>query len=329
MIDTAAVNAQIDLQAIAESAGATFKKNRCACPVHGGSNPTSFEIFDSGRAWKCHSRVECNRYGHDGIALLRALNNWTFQEAVAQFEKPIDPKEAAERAARTAERITRELQEKIEQAQRALEELQKAGKWLQYHNNLNDYSRAMWRFQGIPDEWQDFWKLGYSSACPTYRQSPSMTIPIYAINEDEPINIRHRLINPPTPYDKYRPETAGLASMPFYADMTLPLSVADRVIVVEGEKKAAVLYLTLDRALWQVIGIPGKQSWGSIAPLLEGRKDTVIVFDPDAKLEAVQMARSIGGARVVDLPEKLDDMIVNYQLDNKWAESILNNARKI
>ncbi len=331
-VDTVAINASIDIQSIAESAGAHFRRSgrvlQSCCPCHGGDNPTAFTIFPDG-SWKCFTRDECNRFGNDGIAFLQALNNWTFNEVKGNYGTPIDPKEAAKRAEDNAERITRELQETIERAQKTLEELQKARRYLSYHQGMTEYHRAMWRTQGIPDEWQNYWKFGYSPACPTYRQSPSLTIPIYSIDQSEPINVRHRLINPPTAFDKYRPETAGLAASPFYGDMCLPVDRAERVIVVEGEKKAAVLFLTIDEPLLQVIGIPGKEQWRKVAPLLEGRKDTVIIFDPDAKAEAVAMARSIGGGRVVDLPEKIDSMIIDYKLDRAWAKSIIHNARMI
>jgi hypothetical protein len=132
--DTAFINSQIDIREAAENAGAEFHGNRATCPIHGGDNPHAFEIFDGGRAWTCHTRTECNQFGHDGIGLLRALNNWTFNEVKERYTTAIDPQEAARRAAENAKRIERELQEKIEQAQRAIEELRKARKWVEDHD---------------------------------------------------------------------------------------------------------------------------------------------------------------------------------------------------
>jgi hypothetical protein len=329
--DTALINSRIDILQTAEAAGAHFRKSgkdyHSTCPIHGGDNPGAFVVFGDLKSWKCFTRDECNRFGHDGIGLLRALNNWTFNEVKAQYETPVDPQEAARRAAQNAERIAKELQEKIEQAQKALEDLQKAKRWLEYHANLGEGARELWRERGIPDEWQNYWKLGYSLSCPTFTKSPSLTIPLFYPNESEPRNIKHRLLTPDNPKDKYRPEKSGLPATPFFADDTLPIAAADRVILVEGEIKAAVTYLTLNRPLWQVVGLPGKDNYRMILDELQGRRDTVILLDPDAKNEAVKMARSIGGAKVADLPEKVDDMIVNYGLDSNWLDSVFNNAR--
>jgi hypothetical protein len=333
-VDTALINSMIDIRKVAEQAGAEFRKNRSKCPVHGGENPTAFEIFDNGRAWTCHTRDECNRFGHDGIGLVRVLNNWAFNEIATRYTatpEPINPQEQARRAVENAERIERELKEKIEQAQKAIEELRKARRWLEYHANMGDGARELWRERGVPDSWQNYWKFGYSISCPTYYQSPSLTIPIYDPGQPEPLNIRHRLLSPDpgNPADKYRPEKTGMPAYPFYAEIDLPLDRVDRVVVVEGEIKSAVTFLTWDKPLVQVIGIPGKSCWGKLSTQLQGRKDTVILLDPDAKLEAVKMARSIGGCKVADLPEKIDDMILNYSLGQDWLESVFRNARMV
>jgi hypothetical protein len=334
-IDTALINSKIDIRQIVESAGVQIKYNRCRCPVHGGDNPTAFEIFDNGKAWNCHTREECNRFGHDGIGLLRALNNWTFSEVAARYDtRPLDPKEAARRAAEHAKQIEKELQEKIEQAQKAIEELRKARRWIEDHDSMTEQAVAQWEQRGVPECWQSFFWFGYRESFGynsggNWYTSPTLTIPIFNTTDTEPINVRHRILNPADPQDKYRPERAGLEATPFLGDRTLPIDAADRVIIVEGEIKAAVTFLTLDRPAVQIIGIPGKNVWSKLAPQLEGRKDTVILLDPDAKAEAVKMARSIGGAKVADLPEKIDDMIVNYGLGREWLESVFHNARMV
>lgn len=334
MIDAAQINSQIDIRQVVEATGQQIRYNRCRCPIHGGDNPTAFEIFDNGRAWTCHTRQECNQFGHDGIGLLRALNNWTFREVAERYTTPIDPQEAARRAAQNAERIERELQEKIEQAQKALEDLRKARRWVEDHENMSASARQEWERRGVPESWQSWFMFGYRESFGynydgNFYTSPSLTIPIFSTAETEPVNVRHRILNPASPQDKYRPERAGLEAVPFLGDRSLPIQAAERVIVVEGEIKAAVTFLTLDQIGTQVVGIPGKQIWRKLAPELQGRRDTVILLDPDAKRDAVVMARSIGGAKVADLPEKVDDMIVNYGLDNHWMESVFHNARMV
>lgn len=328
MIDTASINAQIDLQSVAESAGAIFRGKRANCPIHGGDNKTAFEIFDNGRAWTCHTHgAECNRFGHDGIGLLRALNGWGFQETTERYAMPADPKKAAEIAAKTAERIVKELQEKIEQAQKTLEELQKARKWLEYHGSMSASNRELWRQRGIPDEWQDFWKLGYCQSCPTYRQSPSLTMPIYAPNQDDPLLIRHRLLkpDPENPKDKYRPEIAGLSAALCYADTTLPIDAADIVVGVEGEVKSFVTFIEIEKPLVQVIGIPGKEALRLFMQAMQGHDNYWLFPDPGSDWKE----RTAGTpARIVALPEKIDDMIINKIIGRSEIYGMMNQARR-
>lgn len=330
MIDTDAINAMIDIRAVAESAGAVFKKNRSRCVIHGGDNPNAFEIFDNGRAFKCHTHsAECNKFGHDGIGLLRALNGWSFKEAVERYEQPADPRKAAEIAAKTAERIAKELQETIERAQKALEELQKARKWLEYHQNMNEVNRQMWRDRGIPDEWQNEWKFGYCSACPTYRSSDSLTMPIYTPNRDDPLLVRHRLLHPDpqNPKDKYRPEVAGLPAAPFYADSTLPIIAADRVVIVEGEIKSCVTYIAINRPLWQVIGVPGKEAFKTVEKELQGHDGVWLVPDPGADREWRERSAHLK-ARVITLPDKIDDMMNAGILTGDVFVGMMEQARR-
>lgn len=334
MIDAARINAQIDIRHVVEASGQQVRYNRCRCPIHGGDNATAFEIFDNGRAWTCHTHAECNRYGHDGIGLLRALNNWSFSEVAAKYDVPIDPHEAARRAVETAKRVERELQEKIEQAQRALEELRRARRWEQDHENMDAAARAEWARRGVPESWQNWFLFGFRQSFSyqhggSFYESPTLTIPIFNTTDTDPVNVRHRILRPVDSGDKYRPERAGMEAAPFYGDRSLPTKAATNVIIVEGEIKAAVTFLTLDQIGTQVIGIPGKQVWRKLLPELEGRTDTVIILDPDAKKDAVEMARSMGGARVADLPEKIDDMIINYGLGADWIKSVFHNARRV
>jgi hypothetical protein len=324
--DTVFINSQIDIRSIVESLGAEFRGNRCNCIIHGGDNQTSFEIFDNGRAWNCHSRIECSRYGHDGIALLRILNNWTFQQVVQEYDKPVDPQEAARRAAQNADRIARELQKKIEEAQKALEDLQKARRWLEYHQQMGDGARELWRERGITDDWQNYWRFGYCLACPTYPPSASLTIPIFVPNEAEPRNIKHRLLTPENPKDKYRPEKSGLPAMPFYGDNVLPIEAADRVILVEGEIKAAVTFATLNYDSWQVIGMPGKDAFKSL-PDLSGHDGIWLIPDPDGLEQWGKFAKTVSG-RVISLPGKIDDMINAGAINKADLCGMLDQARR-
>jgi CHC2-type zinc finger protein len=88
------------------------RTRRCACLIHGGSNPTAFAWTDAG-LWKCHS---CGA-GGDRIALVRAVRQCSFRDSVellaalvgveyhpaklsgAEVERVRDRHERAERAA--------------------------------------------------------------------------------------------------------------------------------------------------------------------------------------------------------------------------------------
>lgn len=326
MIDIKALAAEYDCRREVEDVLGqprlrTAKSLAWCCPFHDEKTP-SFHVYET--HYYCFG---CGARG-DVLDFWAWSRNIPLTDIIRQNSiQPMTHEEKQRIATQQAERAARELEEKIKEAQKALEELKKAQSWLRYHNNLTREARTLWRARGIPDEWQDYWKFGYSPSCPTYRQSPSLTIPIFTPTEKDPINIRHRLLNPECSGDKYRPEQSGLPAVPFFSDPELPIGRSERVIVVEGEIKAAVTFLTIDEPLWQVIGIPGKRIWEKIAGELEGRKDTVILLDPDAKEEAVKMARSIGGAKVADLPEKVDDMLLNYQLGKDWLKSIFRDAR--
>lgn len=336
--DTAPINAMINIREVAEAAGANFKGNKSHCFIHGGDNPGAFEIFDNGRAWKCWTHEsECNKYGYDGIGLLRILNGWSFNEVKERYtSNPIDPDEAKRRELENAKRIEDELQHKIEEAQKAIEDLRKRRRWIEDHDRMSKEAIAMWEKRGVPQEFQDFWKLGYrESFAYTYAgehyTSPTLTIPIFGWRDDEPRQIQHRLLAPHCPTDKYRPERAGIDAMCFLGDRDLPIDVADRIIIVEGQIKAAVTFATLDKPLLQVIGLPGKNQrksiWPSLAKELQGH-DVCIFPDPDAGKDGRELADMIGGARIINLPDKIDDMINANLLDKYDILGMMNQARR-
>lgn len=91
---------------------ANERTRRCACILHGGSNPSAFAWLADGR-WHCHS---CGA-GGDKIALVRAMRQCSFRDAVgflaalagvdhhpakpsrAEVERARDRRERAENAA--------------------------------------------------------------------------------------------------------------------------------------------------------------------------------------------------------------------------------------
>ena len=192
----------------------------------------------------------------------------------------------------------------------------------------SDKARELWRNRGVPDVFQDIWQLGYCNDF-IYRTkqgnatSASLVIPIYQIGKDDPINIRHRLLYPLNPGDKYRPERPGLKSAPFIADKD---NDHERVLIVEGEIKAMVTYIELDDTGLQMYGIPGKNSFSSMVNNLEG-KDVYILFDPDAGDEAIKAAQAVRG-KVINLQIKIDDAINAGYLDAAAIRRMMKNARR-
>lgn len=221
------------------------------------------------------------------------------------------------------------LREAESQYKRTLSLLSSEKHWLRYHENLTAETRKLWRYRGIPDSWQDRWCLGYCNSFSawvgdTEYLTPSLTIPIQ--EKDQVLNIRHRLINPPYPHDKYRPERKGLGTPPFLANADLAYD-AERFLVVEGEIKAGVTYIAMDDKNLQVIGVTGTNSWENVVSKI-AKKETWVCFDPGAEKHARDFAKAVNG-KVFSLPVKIDDAIIAGSLEKKSILGMMRSARAI
>ena len=244
------------------------------------------------------------------------------------------PAEKAEQAAKLAREAEERLQAEIQRAQEALRELQQAQSWLRYHEQLTDGARQTWAGWGIPEFFQEFWKLGYDPDHVVWSaniewHTPTMTIPIFAPRTWECLNVRHRLMNPPRPNDKYRPERNGLPMALFIADPDSGLQ--GKTLLVEGEKKSMVSFITADDPLLQVVGIPGKNPKPSLLEQLNECDPVYICLDPDATPEAKKIATELGRdrTRLIELPDKIDDLIIRHGLDSSWFAGVLRQAVKV
>jgi hypothetical protein len=173
-----------------------------------------------------------------------------------------------------------------------------------YHHQMTD--RSYWYRQGLSDATIDAYQLGWCSRCPTYQQSPTWTIPV--MFRKALLNIRHRLIKPPTPNDKYRPEMGGIGNAIFNADLFDQAEKNPTVLVVEGEIKS----MALTQRGFPAIGVPGassfKESWGHYFGVFS---EVLVVFDPGASAQARRAASMIGkAAKCATLPVKPDDFFV-------------------
>jgi len=67
--------------------------------------------------------------------------------------------------------------------------------------------------------------------------------------------------------------------------------------------------------------------YGGLVDKLFG-KNVVVVADPNAEVEAGEFAKKVNG-RMVELPEKIDDLIVAHGYDGDWLRGIERQARRV
>ena len=246
------------------------------------------------------------------------------------LKEPLSPEKAEQIARRTEARLEKAIQD----AQDALTELKRARSWERYHEQLTDDARQRWESWGIPEFWQEFYKLGFDPDRTIWTgtgewHTPTMTIPVFEAKTWECLNVRHRLLKPPQPGDKYRPERSGLPASLFVAYPDEP--VYGKTLLVEGEKKAMVSFITADDPFMQAVGIPGKNPSDELLTQLDDCDPVYICMDPDARCEAVKLARKLGAdrTRLIELPDKIDDLIITHQLDKPWMAGVMRQAVKV
>lgn len=318
-----------DLRALVTRAGGELVKDRCACPIHGGHDKNSFSIYHKeGRdLWQCFSG-DCG--GGDVIAFVMAWQGKDFKQACMFLggDALLDPIEmeklARERHAKAVQE--REAAQAKEEARR--KELQAEQKHLLYHQRMTDEYISKWLERGLDESWQGFWYLG---ACTDFMineewRTPTLTIPIMS-TAGEVLNIKHRLLNPQNPKDKYRPEKSGLGAFPPFIAYTDKGYDGSVTWVIEGEIKTMVVASISPDADWQFIGVPGRSQYKNLIDKLKG-KNVVVVPDPGAEKDAAQFCKAVNG-RWLSLPDKIDDFIVEQGLDASWLRRIERQARKI
>lgn len=235
------------------------------------------------------------------------------------------------------QRLAEEIRIK-EEAEKAIKLLTDVKKWEEYYSWLtrDKIAAAYWKGAGIEDEfWWGEWKLGFDPMHSflfdggergwVEHKTPTATIamrdPIKRI-----INIKHRLLNP---FDgiKYRMEYSTGIEPIFIAN--LDIEKAEYVLKCEGEKKSAVTWLTLDNPKIQAYGLPKSPS----LDMLESIKGKVVIdiLDPDIKPRDIERTKEayVGiDYRIVQLPDKIDDMILNIHLGKDDLRDIFRQARR-
>lgn len=225
-----------------------------------------------------------------------------------------------------------------ELAQRRLKRLQDSRMWERYHECMPPEIAQYWTEQGIPAEFQFFYKLGYVPE-KQYKEdgdtyvSPALSIPF--LLGQECYNLQYRLLKPILPDSKYR-MSYGLPVVPFRTDPEH--KPRGKVLLVEGAKKAIVCYIHLHDQFDYVIGSANKHVNDELVAELSDADQIFQALDPDAhveddqgKTEAWRMAVALGPerTRTVNLPVKPDDFFVDYEGTSQGFMRYVNMARPV
>lgn len=327
--DIESILAKTDLRELVARAGGELVKDRSHCPIHGGHDKTGFSVYnkDGRDLWMCFSG-DCG--GGDAIRFVEVWQNKSFKDACSFLggETMLDPVEMERLARERHDKAVkeREAAEAKEEARR--KELQAEQRHLYYHSQLNDFFVSEWLNRGIDESWQGFFCVG---GCDDFVinadwHTPTLTIPIYD-EHYEVLNIKHRLLKPQNPKDKYRPDRPGLGAFPPFIAFPDKGYNAELYFVIEGEIKAMVTATITPDSEWQFIGVPGRSQYKGLVDKLKG-KNVVVIPDPGAEKDAAEFCRSVGG-RWLSLPEKVDDLIVAQGYDGQWLQTIERQARRL
>lgn len=238
--------------------------------------------------------------------------------------------EQRDRARRIVEDIERK---RAEDRQAKLAQFTTSELWQELHRRLTLDHRAQWAAWGIPEEWQDYLELGftpdkvYRDSDGELRHTPAYTIPYFHYTTGKPQfkTLQYRLFKADNPADRYRFEQGLQAS--YY--MTTPTDpIGDQVVICEGAKKGIVTRINLTD--YTVLAVPSKGTWAGIVEAVKQCGRVYVILDPDAIANAVKLARSIGPqARIVRLPIKIDDAVIDCGLERETFGNIIRQAWRI
>lgn len=338
--DTDLINSKMGIEEVVRMAGGNPKfsggRYSCACPLHGGDNPTAFSIYqkDGKWFWNCFTG-SCG--GGDLIKFVELWQNITFYEACEWINggKIQDLQGLKESAERRLAQATQEKKEADERYKARLHEFQHAQRHLAYQETLKSrkWMRDLWESWGIDEGMQDFWYLG---GCDDFLidgdyHTPTLTIPILG-EEYELLNIQHRLIKPKVENSKYRYDRTGLNAHPFLSVPPMGYD-GDYVLVMEGAKKAMVTWTQSD-CNWQTIGLASQSLFPSLIEKLRPVGKRVVVIpdpntarNPNAWKKAYELAKGVGGF-FMPVPLKIDDYIMSAGLNKNDLFGMIKQSRK-
>jgi hypothetical protein len=292
------------------------------CPFHDDGAKRSFNVNPEKDHWRCFG--DCNT-GGDVVDFVMKFRGVDFLTAVKELGAPELSQEDRERWA--AKRHADEL-EAAERMARRRELWRSAQPWEALHKQLGAEQRQWYLRRGIPDDWQDFWCLGWTPQL--WDLGPAFSIPFWN-TEHECQTMQYRL-QVESDRGKYRFEP-DLGSAAFIARPDMPLT--GQILVVEGAFKAMVAHIKGTHCKLQVIGLPSKVSDGGICERLRQAERVWILGDPDAWdrpknapkdwLPApIRWAQCIGQqARIIRHPTKIDDALLAGWLTSQGLRDIL------
>lgn len=309
---------------------------RAACPLHGGRN-LNFQIWcDAKGEWhyKCYSKCAA---GGDAVTFLEQMEHITRTEAVKRLYQRLNGPSLHSGRPHPSPPLPPRAPHEPLSPQIIIPFINCLDLPIDPTGRERTTPRQWWHSQGVDDTAIDHFKLGFCGNCPMavdalhpHRPVPSATIPIYDAENQTVLNIRHRLLRPPSQKgDKYRPHTRDMGahvfntwSLDHYPDGTRRMD--QRIALIwEGEKKVAVGSSQRDWLLGFLYPIvtatSGVGSWTGTygegwAPLLDDFERVIVMFDPgpDAILSAAEQTAALFGRRgcVVQTPHKIDDWLL-------------------
>lgn len=299
-----------------------------SCPTCGGTGHRTgksdrFRLFAADA--KGNARAWCRQCGH-------------FEWADKESNQRPDPVKIQQ--AQTIREAL--LQQENERLRQQIKELREREQWRHWHDAMREGQRALWRRAGIGDEWQDFWQLGYIDKYSQSIPSPALTIPYFGVDWQAQ-TIQYRLTSPPEPNDKYRFQ-AGLKASVWLADPTE--KPAGAALLCEGMKKAAVTFIhtvASGNGRFSVVSVPSKMPGISMLKELKDCDPIYVAMDPDAyqptknkngKIMPAAIDRIIDAlgaerVRLVRLPDKADDLFVDYGYTGKTFMNYVRQATRV
>jgi len=274
------------------------------CPYHDDNEP-SFAV------WVTH--YHCFGCGAHGTVIdwVMARESMSIGEAIDFLMGEQATPEAMRREAQRHRQIANQKRRQISQKQREISTLDTEVHWHEeYARALVDRADAKEYLEqrGIPEAVAMYFGLGYRSQCPPSWGGPAISIP-WMVN-GELRGIQYRIVDGVGPR-RYRWDERAHGNVSIYNADTITDS-SKPLWVVEGVFKSLVL---ITRGL-DSVALVNKQGWKSGWAGHFQKRPIFVCLDPDAREESEQVARDIGpNAKVVDLPKKCDDLIVQWGWD--------------